>query len=439
MPDSVFDLPRIHTAIAEWLACIIYILQVRKRFKSAGLILLSVIFLALLIPVNIIGEKVNIMFWLPLMMLGLMIMFLFIFSCCNISWKDTGYLWARAFISAELAASLQWNLYYYIMLQRGRSDTFISYLIMGTVYLVVFLSLFVLESRRVPESKIFYVNVKDMIGSVFIAFSAFFISNLSFAFQNTAYSESLGVGMLTVRTLVDFGGLTMLFAQQEQRWKAALKHELDSINTLFRRQYDQYQLFMENNDVINRKYHDLKHQIAVIKTENDPQKKEMYLNDMERAIGLHEIQAKTGNSVLDVVLTGKSLQCAEKKIELICYADAASLNFIDIMDICSIFGNALDNAIESVEKIVQPEKRLIKIYVYTQNSFLMIRFENYIENAVFFDGEIPATTKKDTRYHGYGIKSIKNICGKYKGNVIITTSGNWFKLMILLPLPPVNN
>ena len=71
----------------------------------------------------------------------------------------------------------------------------------------------------------------------------------------------------------------------------------------------------------------------------------------------------------------------EKGIQLLAYADAAPLDFVNAMDLCSIFGNALDNAIESAEKLEDPEKRQIKVYVYAQNQFVIIRFENFYDEA----------------------------------------------------------
>lgn len=51
------------------------------------------------------------------------------------------------------------------------------------------------------------------------------------------------------------------------------------------------------------------------------------------------------------------------------------MGFIDMMDICSIFGNAIDNAIECVEKIADQNMRLIKLTVRTQNGFCDSRGE----------------------------------------------------------------
>lgn len=67
-------------------------------------------------------------------------------------------------------------------------------------------------------------------------------------------------------------------------------------------------------------------------------------------------QNKTGNKVLDTVLTTKSLYCNKHGIIFTCVADGTLLDFMDVMDICSIFGNALDNAIECEMKIPEKEK-----------------------------------------------------------------------------------
>lgn len=84
---------------------------------------------------------------------------------------------------------------------------------------------------------------------------------------------------------------------------------------------------------------------------------------MEQEIRSYEAQNKTGNEVLDTILTSKSLYCQQHGITLTCVADGAALDFMDTMDLCSLFGNALDNAIESVEKLPDSEQRLIHLVV----------------------------------------------------------------------------
>jgi sensor histidine kinase regulating citrate/malate metabolism len=238
-----------------------------------------------------------------------------------------------------------------------------------------------------------------------------------------------------IRTLVDLCGVLLLYSQQDERQKRYLANEMAAINEILSRQYHQYEISRNNIEVLNQKYHDLKHQILAIRQEKDVDKKEHYLLEMEKRIKMYESEFKTGNHVLDTLLTSKSMYCTMNNINFTCMADGTLLEFMDIMDICSIFGNALDNAIESVEKQTDIEKRVIKTTVYAKNQFIMIRFENYSEEMPVLESGLPHTTKKDTIYHGFGLKSIHMITQKYGGTMTIKTENNWFILRILIPMP----
>ena len=77
----------------------------------------------------------------------------------------------------------------------------------------------------------------------------------------------------------------------------------------------------ESIELINYKYHDLKHQIAVLRSEEDPQKREAFLDEMEAEIRQYEAQNKTGNKVLDTVLRIKRLYSNKNGITFTCVAD----------------------------------------------------------------------------------------------------------------------
>jgi sensor histidine kinase regulating citrate/malate metabolism len=104
------------------------------------------------------------------------------------------------------------------------------------------------------------------------------------------------------------------------------------------------------------------------------------------------------------------------------------------MDISALFGNAVENAIESVEKIADPDRRLIHITVGREKSFLRIRVENCCDEKVIFKAGLPVTSKGDERYHGYGTRSIRSIVDKYKGSMTIKADDGWYRLRILFPL-----
>jgi len=80
------------------------------------------------------------------------------------------------------------------------------------------------------------------------------------------------------------------------------------------------------------------------------------------------------------------------------------------------------------------EKRLIHVSVSKQKNFLLLRFENYYDTELNYQGGAFITTKRDKEFHGYGLKSIRYTVNKYDGAVSIDTKENWFDLKILIPM-----
>ena len=228
--------------------------------------------------------------------------------------------------------------------------------------------------------------------------------------------------------------LYILWQQSVQREKLELQRELDGVSYLWSQQKSQYEVTQETIDAINRKCHDLKHQIAILRSEVGSDKKLEYLDQVEREISAYEAQNKTGNQVLDAILTGKSQFCHENGISFTCVADGHLLDFMSVMDISAIFGNALDNAIESVMKIDNPEERLIHLSVSMQRRFVSIMVRNRYRDEPIFRHGLPVTTKSETAIHGYGIKSIKSTAEKYGGAASVATREGWFELSVLIPM-----
>ena len=213
-----------------------------------------------------------------------------------------------------------------------------------------------------------------------------------------------------------------------------VRYELESVQNILHNQYVQYKQSQEAMDMINYKYHDLKHHIIALRAEENDQKREEYLDKMEEEIQNFEAQNKTGNKVLDTLLTSRSLTCMKNNISMTCVVDGTLFDFMNTMDICSIFGNALDNAIECEKKISEEEKRLIHVSAFSQKNFLIIRFENYCENDLNFDEDLPLTTKSDERFHGYGLKSMRMTARKYGGEMDVAVQDSWFVVKILIPM-----
>ena len=196
----------------------------------------------------------------------------------------------------------------------------------------------------------------------------------------------------------------------------------------------QYIFAGENIELINMKCHDLKHQITRIRKEMEDARKDEALKEIEDAIQIYDHVAKTGCEALDTLLTEKGLYCDSYGISLNYMVDGEILSWMKSADIYSLFGNARDNAIEAVIEEKEPEKRIITLQVFEKMSYLCIHMENYSGFAVRFEDGLPITRKKDKKYHGFGLKSMKYVVKKYKGTMTMEQKNQFFYLDILIPL-----
>lgn len=428
------DIPRFYTALAEWLACLLCILEMKRRISGWKLILTSAAALAVQAVFLTITQGLDDFWWILCMAAAVGLMYLFLFICCDANPRDIGYYCVRAFVIAELAASLEWQMACYFYYTLGWKSSWFAALWLIVVYTIVFLIAWALYHKTDAKDEGLSITAKELTSCIIIGLAVFLMSNLGFVSISTPFVGQQTTEIFNVRTLIDLGGAAILYAYHVQRLDLRTRLELESVQNILHNQYIQYQQSQEAMDMINYKYHDLKHHIMALKAEENNQKKNEYLDKMEEEIRLYEAQNKTGNKVLDTLLTSKSLYCMKNNITMTCVVDGSPFDFMDVMDICSIFGNALDNAIECETKIPETEKRLIHVSAFTQKNFLIIRFENYYEGNLIFDEQLPQTTKEEAQFHGYGLKSLRYTVRKYGGEVDINTQDNWFNLKILIPL-----
>ena len=163
------------------------------------------------------------------------------------------------------------------------------------------------------------------------------------------------------------------------------------------------------------------------------------LKDIENAIGIYDSVIHTDNEALNVILTEKSMLCEKDEISLTCMIESGNVDFMAPSDIYSLFGNALDNAIEAVCKIESPDYRNISVNVKRKGNFLAFHIENYFKGDLVLDNGIPRTIKSDKNSHGFGMKSMKMIAEKYKGNLAVEIEQNVFHLTIIIPIPKVTD
>lgn len=191
-------------------------------------------------------------------------------------------------------------------------------------------------------------------------------------------------------------------------------------------------LTKESIEIIDAKCHDLKHQIAALRTMDEKEREER-IGEIENAVILYGKIAKTSNEVLNVVLTEKGMICEKHKIRFTYMLDGDELSFLEPVDLSTLFGNAIDNAIECVRKEAE-EYRVIKLIGTRKDNFLGVHFENYCSAPPEMKDGMPVTSKRDKNNHGFGMKSIRYIAEKYGGQMNISLQDNMFVLDILFPV-----
>lgn len=209
-----------------------------------------------------------------------------------------------------------------------------------------------------------------------------------------------------------------------------MKEESKILEHLLVIQKKQMEISKHNIDLINVKYHDMKHYISNI---ND-RLSEQEIEELDEMIGIYNKSLITGNEALDILLMEKSLLYEKNKVTLDCIADGNSLRNVSFSDIYSLFGNALDNAFEAVMQIENPNKRIIGIHIKEVMGFASIHIQNNFIGIIKWDNDLPITTKKNKDFHGFGTKSIKMIVDKYKGTISYYIENNVFNLDIILPI-----
>lgn len=178
-------------------------------------------------------------------------------------------------------------------------------------------------------------------------------------------------------------------------------------------------------------YHDLKNSLLLAREEADSKESQKIIATLEDQLTDYENYYKTGNRFLDIIIRDKAQAAQAKVIDFSAMVDFGEGHFIEALDISTIFGNLLDNAIEASEKLPAAE-RVITLKVSRLREMLVIRLDN---NAQAPADSAFATTKKDKQRHGFGLKNVRQAVAKYGGECSFGHDEGCFSTKILIPLP----
>ena len=298
---------------------------------------------------------------------------------------------------------------------------FLELLLCIPVYLCSFLFTFRKGSNRYDIS---LKRTKVLLITALILFAVIVMMNF---LRVEGLSNNLVCRLLM--TLCTFCALLYQYSSSEND---ALISEREMMERIIKTEQEQYKISNDTIDLINLKYHDMKHLLETMDVKGADSREVM--EELRQSMRTYDTVAQTGNISLDSILTAKSVYCEKMGIRFYYMADGKEIGFLSTTDIYSLFGNILDNAIQRELK-EDPGNRYINLTVSRHGGMINIYAENYISSQPSFRDGIPITDQSDLRYHGFGTKSIRFICKKYEGNVEFFAKDKIFGVNALIPIP----
>lgn len=215
------------------------------------------------------------------------------------------------------------------------------------------------------------------------------------------------------------------------RYNNKLKQENEIVLHLLEEQGNQFKFSKANSEDLRIKAHNLKHQVKILR-DGGPEA-EALLKDLEDSINDYESTIYLDNNILGIILRDKYSYCKKHNIKLSYISDPDAFKHVSKVDLYTLIGNILDNAIEASLKLKNKNQRVISVNISTKSGISSIRCDNYYEGELQFEKGIYKTDKVDKMNHGYGIMSIDLLAKKYGGFVDIQTENQIFVIRVNIP------
>ena len=165
--------------------------------------------------------------------------------------------------------------------------------------------------------------------------------------------------------------------------------------------------------------------------ENDNSSLKQYMDNLLESVSNTNMYSNTNNVCIDNVINYKLRKAHDMGISIQCDTTVPHNIELPMVDMTSLLGNLLDNAITGTLKA---SDRRIKIHIqYNKHSLIGVIENTYDGNLNYKDG-ILITLKQDTKHHGLGLKNVKKVIEKYNGILKIEHTDTDFILKFVIDI-----
>lgn len=224
----------------------------------------------------------------------------------------------------------------------------------------------------------------------------------------------------------------MIFFDIYNDYKEA-ERQLNILESKNLMQYNYYKQKLDSELEIRKMYHDLKNNMLILKKATLNTSSEIYdkiLNDLQKMGDF----IHTGNEMLNVILYEKLKTAEANNIDFKIMVDYYNCNILPDIEICTLFGNLIDNAIEACSRMKKSSERYILLKTKVIENKLIIYISNSMDKKpVIGNGHQNfITSKTDKKMHGIGLKSVRSVIESHNGSMDISYTMDKFCVSILI-------
>ena len=349
--------------------------------------------------------------------------------CYRVSWVEATYTAILALSIFKMA----WNGFKMgssILLLQNRQLAWTRFSVFGSLvsYLVYFSICFVscFIFKRVVKTPALHSPAREVTGlAVIFVLCQMTLEYCGHVFTGSSAALFLYYLCALLYTIINFAALVMIALLD------GFRHENKSMHDFINNKMRYYEMSHDGIVALQTKCHDLKHQIAAVRSEAGKASFDRYLDELEDSIDEYSTVVDSGHQTVDIVLTEKNILCASSGVKFSYMIDGKLFSFLTDREIYSLFGNALDNALEGTSRVEDPARRMISLKSNARGGLVVLQIENTYGGSVNIVDGMPRTTKQEGG-HGFGTRSIQRIAEKHGGGMSVRAENGIFKLSVVM-------
>ncbi|HHD2753345.1 TPA: sensor histidine kinase [Clostridium perfringens] len=296
-------------------------------------------------------------------------------------------------------------------------------LLVGLILYIKYLLSIVFSKKILSLSK---YNIAIIILGLLVILSgkAFDSINIS---NTIVYKESI----ISINIAISLG--IVYFCIYRKYKNNNLEYKLKILENQLDYQKNYYESMIDNYDDGKKALHDMNNHMSVIKyfLENEDYKSmQEYVNSLSNRVPSNKDKKICGNKIVNAICVEKAYICKEKNINISFDIVIEKELNIDIIDICTVFGNLIDNAIEACDKNLG--EKFIQVSSRVHLNKLHVKVINSKENKVKKCNGKFISSKDDIKNHGIGIENVKQAVSKNEGYIEFKDSKNMFDVTLYM-------